>query len=159
LPNSKPNWSHAIRPRTPDGPPDPPGPGRPEGHRRHPARLRQRGCPRRRPDRDRRHHLRRVLVIVNDNWSTIGTSNPRRVEFQLGFTIAVLRYGDDEREARAQALAYFEDLLTALKLSPNLTNTVQKVDGVTGTVGSAPVNPSVWGAWFTGTLSVLSKSY
>jgi hypothetical protein len=98
-------------------------------------------------------------VIVNDNWSTIGTSNPRRVEFQLGFTIAVLRYGDDEREARAQALAYFEDLLTALKLSPNLTNTVQKVDGVTGTVGSAPVNPSVWGAWFTGTLSVLSKSY
>jgi hypothetical protein len=98
-------------------------------------------------------------VQVSDDWSAISATRPRRVTFQLGFTIAVLRYGDDEREGRAQALVYFEDFLAAIKANPNLTNTVQQVEQVTGTVGSAPVNPSVWGAWFTGALTVISKQY
>jgi hypothetical protein len=98
------------------------------------------------------------VVIPQDQWASLGNRD-RRVTFLLGFTIAVLRYGDDEREARAQALAYFEAFLTAIKANPTLSTTVQQVDDITGVVGSAPVNPSVWGAWFTGTLEVSSKRY
>jgi hypothetical protein len=98
------------------------------------------------------------VTVPGDQWASLGAQR-RRINFNIGFTIAVLKYGDDEREARAAALDYFEDFMLAVKANPNLTNTVQQVDDVTGVVGSAPVNPSVWGAWFTGSLSVQSKAY
>lgn len=98
------------------------------------------------------------VTIPADQWASLGAQR-RRIRFLIGFTIAVRRYGDDEHTTRAQALTYFEDFMAAMKSNPNLTNTVQMVDDVTGTVGSAPVSPQEWGSWFTGTLSVLSKAY
>lgn len=101
-------------------------------------------------------------TTLEDGWNGLGANLPRRSTFNLGFTIAVRKAYDDERAARAQALVYFEDMLEALKASPanaTLNGTVQQVQSVRGSVGSAPVDGSTWGAWFTGTLEVLSKSY
>jgi hypothetical protein len=97
-------------------------------------------------------------TVPRDGWASLGAQR-RRITFLLGFTIAVRRYGDDERTARANALTYFEDLCLAVKANSNLSGSVRQADDVTGTVGSAPVAPQQWGAWFTGTLSVTSKDY
>lgn len=102
------------------------------------------------------------VTNIVQGWASLGAAaggNRRRSTFSLGFTIACRLYGDDERAARARALALFEDFDLAIKANPSLSSTVQMVNEVTGTLGSAPPAPAQWGAWFTGSLAVVSRAY
>jgi hypothetical protein len=104
------------------------------------------------------------VAIPEDNWASLGApsgGNRRRLTFNLGFTIMVRTYGDEERVTRAQALALYEDFQAAVKANPALgvPASVQTLGATTGTLSSAPVDPQTWGAWFTGTLAVTSRAY
>jgi hypothetical protein len=98
------------------------------------------------------------VTVPQDGWVFIGGAT-RRISFLLGFTIAVRKYGDDEHATRARALVLFEDFMTAVKLNPTLTGTVQQTGDVTGTFGSMPVGPAEWGAVFTGSIACQSLLY
>jgi hypothetical protein len=95
--------------------------------------------------------------IPRDAWASLG-AHRRRIEFRLGFTIAVLRDGDDERATEDVVWALFEDLMLALKGDPGLGGTVQKIDDVTGRQVNEPV-PQHWQARFTGFIACQSKAY
>jgi hypothetical protein len=96
--------------------------------------------------------------IPEDGWAFIG-GQQRRITFLLGFTIAVRKYGDDERGTRSRALDLFEDFMSAIKANPTLSSTVQQTGDVTGTFASMPIGPAEWGALFTGSLFCQSNFY
>lgn len=97
--------------------------------------------------------------IARDGWAMLGTSRPRRVDFRLRFTIAILLEGDDERAAENQTWTLVEDLLAAIKTDPTFTGSIQQADDVTGTQVNAPYAPGLWQSTFRGAISCQSKSY
>lgn len=100
------------------------------------------------------------VTVPRDGWASLGAQR-RRITFLLGFTIAIRTYGDDEHSTRALALDLFEDLMLAIKANPALAipAVIQQVDDVTGTFSSAPVSPTEWGAFFTGSIACTSRHY
>jgi hypothetical protein len=62
---------------------------------------------------------RAVAADYGITGSTVGDIASGGSTFLLGFTIAVRRYGDDERTARANALTYFEDLMCRRQGEPD----------------------------------------
>lgn len=92
-----------------------------------------------------------------DNWAWIGGLR-RRVEFRLGFTIAVIREGDDERSTEDAMWTLFEDFLAAVKASPTFGDVVQQVEDVAGVQANVPM-PDAWRATFTGSIAITSKPY
>jgi hypothetical protein len=96
--------------------------------------------------------------IPRDGWAFIGGAM-RQISFNLGFTIAVYKSGDDEHAARLRALNLFDDFMAAIKANPTLTSTVQQTFDVTGTFASSPISPAIWGGMFTGTLACTSNFY
>lgn len=95
--------------------------------------------------------------VPQDQWASLGAQR-RRITFRLGFTIAVLRDGDNERATEDVAWTLFEDLMAALKANPDLSATIQMVQDVTGRQINEPV-PQHWQARFTGSIQCQSKSY
>src|SRR4051812_48774219 len=63
--------------------------------------------------------------IPEDAWSA--GAKTRQVTFRLGFTIAVIREGDNERTTEDLVWTLVEDLLSAVKADPTLTGTVMTV--------------------------------
>jgi hypothetical protein len=97
--------------------------------------------------------------IPNDGWSRLGAQS-RRITFNLGFTIAVRTYGDDEQSTRQGALDLFEAFMALVKANPNLgRDEIRQVDDFSGAFNSLPVSPQEWGAFVTGSLVVTSRDY
>lgn len=96
--------------------------------------------------------------IPRDGWASIGAQK-RRVEFQLRFTIAILREGDDERTTEDALWALVEDLMAAVKANYTLSDTIHKADDVSGRQTNAPYSPGLWQSTFSGYIACLSKSY
>jgi hypothetical protein len=94
---------------------------------------------------------------IEDAWSRIGGQG-RRVTFRLGFTIAVLREGDDERDTEDVVWTLFEDLVAAIKSDYTLTGSIQQVLDITGRQFNEPV-PQHWQARFTGRIVCQSRTY
>jgi hypothetical protein len=95
--------------------------------------------------------------VPRDGWQWIG-GNGRKIEFNLGFTIAILREGDDERDTEDLVWDLFDDLMQALKENPTLSDTVRQVEDVTGRQFNEPV-PQHWQARFTGRINCQSRTY
>ena len=100
------------------------------------------------------------VVIPEDGWAALGASR-RRAQFNLGFTLMIRTYGDDERTTRATALDLYEDLQLAVKENPNLgvPASIETTGAVNGTLSTAPISPQEWGSWFTGALPCTSRAY
>lgn len=94
--------------------------------------------------------------IPQDAWAAGGKI--RQVTFRLGFTVAVLRAGDDERATEDALWTLVEDLMSALKADPTLGGAVQTVGQVTGRQVNGP-DPSNWQAVFTGQIECDSNFY
>jgi hypothetical protein len=95
--------------------------------------------------------------VPEDDWSSIGGSG-RRITFRLGFSIAVIRNGDDERTTEDVMWTLYEDLMAALKANSTLTGTVQMVQDITGRQSNDPM-PKAWSAVFVGSIGCFSKAY
>jgi hypothetical protein len=98
------------------------------------------------------------VQIPKDGWAFVGGAT-RQVSFNLGFTIAVYKAGDDEHATRVRALNLFEDFMAAVKANPTLSSSVQQTGDVTGTFASIPIAQAIWGGMFTGTLACQSNFY
>jgi hypothetical protein len=98
--------------------------------------------------------------IPLDGWASIGAQR-RRITFNLGFTVAVRTYGDDEQSTRQAALDLFEALMVLIKANPTLNRpaAIRQVDDFSGAFNSLPVSPQEWGAFVTGSLVVTSRDY
>lgn len=96
--------------------------------------------------------------IPRDGWASLGAQR-RRVEFRLGFTIAVLREGDDERTTEDAIWVLVEDLMAAIKADYSLSATIQQANDVAGTQRNAPYAPGLWQSTFTGSIACTSKAY
>src|SRR5690242_8371231 len=94
--------------------------------------------------------------IPEDAWAAGGRT--RQVSFRLGFTVAVLRDGDDERATEDSVWLLVEDLVAALKNDPTLGGAVMSVGTVTGRQFNEPV-PQHWQARFTGSVECQSNFY
>jgi hypothetical protein len=95
--------------------------------------------------------------VPEDGWASLGAAT-RRITFRLGFTIAVIRDGDDERDTEDDIWTLYEDLMAAVKANPTLSQTVQQVQDVSGRQANDPM-PNKWRAVFTGSIECLSKAY
>jgi hypothetical protein len=93
--------------------------------------------------------------IPEDAW-TAGAM--RGLTFRLGFTVALIREGDDERATEDLVWTLVEDLMSALKASPTLTNTIRNVGTVTGRQTNEPFD-RMWRAGFTGSIECQSNFY
>src|SRR3954464_12270633 len=62
------------------------------------------------------------VQIPHDGWAFVG-GQTRQISFNLGFTIAVRKYGDDEHATRQRGLDLFDDFMSAIKANPTLTST------------------------------------
>lgn len=96
--------------------------------------------------------------IPRDGWNQLGAQS-RRVEFQLWFTVAILREGDDERATEDDVWELVEDLMAAVKANYNLTQTIQQVQDVSGRQENAPYSPGLWQGTFRGYIACQSKTY
>jgi hypothetical protein len=96
--------------------------------------------------------------IPADSWASLGAQR-RRIQFRLGFVIACLDFGDAERAIEDRMWALYEDLLAAIKVNPNLGNTVQMVGDITGRQANGPAAPQQWASTFTGAIDCISKAY
>lgn len=97
-----------------------------------------------------------------DSWASLGNptgGNRRRIIFRLGFVIAILRYGDDERTTEDSAWALYDDLKDAIRANPSLGGVVQKIDDITGRQLNAPAAPLQWQSAVVGSISCTSKHY
>jgi hypothetical protein len=92
-----------------------------------------------------------------DSWAWIGGQR-RRVSFQLGFTIAVIREGDDDRATEDVVWSYLDDMMVAIKANPSLSGAVQQIDDLSGQQQNEPYD-RMWRALFTGQLACVSKPY
>ena len=95
--------------------------------------------------------------VPEDSWSSLGAQT-RRITFRLGFTIAVIREGDDERDTEDDVWTLYEDLMAAIKANPTLTQTIQQVEDINGRQANDPM-PLKWRAAFIGSIGCLSKAY
>lgn len=95
--------------------------------------------------------------VPEDDWSSIGGAG-RRITFRLGFSIAVIRNGDDERTTEDVMWTLYEDLMAALKANSTLTGTVQMVQEINGRQSNDPM-PKAWSAVFVGSIGCFSKAY
>lgn len=96
--------------------------------------------------------------IPEDAWDQLGAQK-RRVTFLLGFTIAVLRDGDQERATEDVVWTYLEDLMLAIKSDYSLGGAVQQVMDVTGRQVNGAASPRQWASAFTGQITCQSKAY
>lgn len=94
--------------------------------------------------------------IPEDAWSA--GAKARQVTFRLGFTIAVIREGDNERSTEDLVWTLLDDLVAAVKVDPTLTGTVMSVGNVTGRQVNDPL-PNKWLAAFTGFIECQSNFY
>lgn len=94
--------------------------------------------------------------IPEDAWSAGGKM--RQVTFRLGFSVEALLSGDDGRTAEDSVWTLVEDLMSALKVDPTLTGTVQTVGTVTGRMANG-AGPGLWQARFTGSVECRSNFY
>jgi hypothetical protein len=95
--------------------------------------------------------------IPSDGWASLGHLR-RRITFRLGFTLAIIREGDDERSTEDLLWTLLEDLMAAIKADPSLTNTVQQVEDVTGRQVNEPLD-RMWRAMFVGSITCVSRAY
>lgn len=96
--------------------------------------------------------------IPRDGWNSIG-GQTRRIEFQLRFTIAILREGDDERTTEDAMWTLVEDLMAAVKVNPTFTQTIQQANDVNGRQTNAPYAPGLWQSTFVGSIACQSLFY
>jgi hypothetical protein len=94
--------------------------------------------------------------IPRDGWAAGGKM--RQVTFRLGFSIAVLREGDDERDTEDVVWTLFEDLMLAVQADSTLGGAIQSVMDVTGRQMNDPV-PQHWQSRFTGFIDCQSNFY
>jgi len=95
--------------------------------------------------------------IPEDGWASLGGQR-RRVTFRLGFTLAVIRDDETERNTEDVVWGYYEALMLALKGDSDLGGTVQMIQDVTGKQANDPL-PSQWQSRFDGSIQCLSKAY
>lgn len=95
--------------------------------------------------------------IPVDGWAWLGGQR-RRVTFQLGFTLAVIRDDGSSRGTEDVVWSYLEALMLALKGDPTLSGAIQQVEDMSGTESTAAL-PSQWQARFDGRISCISKPY
>jgi hypothetical protein len=93
--------------------------------------------------------------IPEDAWAA---GAMRGLTFRLGFTIAVIREGDDERTTEDLVWTLFEDLMAALKANSTLTGTIRNVGTVTGRQMNDAL-PNQWRAVFNGSIECQSNFY
>jgi hypothetical protein len=94
--------------------------------------------------------------IPEDAWMAGGSM--RGLRFLLGFSIEILREGDDGRTAEDAMWSLIEDLVNALKADATLGGAIRNVGVVTGrqTNGLAP---NLRQARFTGSIECTSNFY
>lgn len=95
--------------------------------------------------------------IPEDGWSSLGGQG-RRVTFRLGFTLAVIRDDETERDTEDVVWGYYEALMLALKGNYSLGGAIQMVEDITGKQSNDPLS-SQWQSRFDGQIQCLSKAY
>jgi hypothetical protein len=94
--------------------------------------------------------------IDGDSWASLGGQR-RRITFRLGFTIATINNSSESGAENAMWVLY-EDLLAAIKASPDFSGSIQTTSDVAGKQMNEPIS-TMWRAVFTGTVECLSKAY
>jgi hypothetical protein len=94
--------------------------------------------------------------IPEDAWAAGGSI--RGLTFLLGFTIAVVRDGDDEQTTENAVWVLLEDLTSALKADKTLAGTIRNVGTITGRELNHPM-PNQWRSTFTGSIECQSNFY
>jgi hypothetical protein len=94
--------------------------------------------------------------IPEDAWMAGGSM--RGLRFLLGFSVEILREGDDGRPTEDSLWTLVEDLVTALKSNPTLGGVIRNVGTVTGRQANG-LAPNLWQARFTGSIECQSNFY
>jgi hypothetical protein len=81
--------------------------------------------------------------IPEDAWMAGGSM--RGLRFLLGFSVEILREGDDGRTTEDSLWTLVEDLVTALKSNPTLSGAIRNVGNVTGRQVNDPLPNQVAG--------------
>jgi len=95
--------------------------------------------------------------IPEDAWAGIGAQK-RRLTFRLGFTLAVIRDDETERNTEDVIWGYLEALMLALKGDYTLGGVVQQIEDVSGRQSNDPLT-SQWQSRFDGQITCQSKAY
>ena len=98
------------------------------------------------------------IEIPEDDWSELGAQR-RRMTFNVGFSIAVRRYGDDEQTTEQQAWDYYDEFVAALRTDYTLGGTVQQFAAVPARQINQPAGPQQWGSLISGQVVCTSRAY
>ena len=95
--------------------------------------------------------------IPEDGWTWLGAQR-RRVNFQLAFTVAIIRDGDNPRTTEDAAWTLLDDMLAGIKADYSLGGTIQQIGSMSGQMATEPFD-RMWRAVFTGRIDCQSKNY